>query len=221
MIATIWKENKARRRKKEELTGGSKDEGWSETRTWKLFRDICSTEWKFEEWMRQKWGKGSARNIYRERCVTPYNEEAGNPTSPHLMPHACRFSSQTVRQWWRLSEPPAAALLLRVHEWALQLPNFARWNSRLNLWSLEFLDSPLRTRHESRGGLIYGPKKPQPYWAQGPNMTTSSQEPSLIPHLGPFKQSDPKWLTFPLVLIHARSTVPREVMTMLSIIFSQ
>ena len=40
--------------------------------------------------------------------------------------------------------------------------------------------------------FLYRPKKPRPHWAQGPNMIASSQGPSLIPHLGRFKQSDLK-----------------------------
>ena len=51
-------------------------------------------------------------------------------------------------------------------------------------------------------------------------MIASSQGPGLMPPLGPFEQSDPKWLMFPLVLIHTQSTVPREVVTMLSITVS-
>ena len=72
-----------------------------------------------------------------------------------------------------------------------------------------------------KGGLMYGPKKPQAHWAQGLDMIASSQGPSLIPHMGPFKQSNLKWLTCLLILIHAQSTVPREVVTMLGIIVSR
>ena len=68
---------------------------------------------------------------------------------------------------------------------------------------------------------MYGLKKPQPHWAQDPDMIVSSQGLSLIPHMGQFKQSNLKWLMCLLVLIHAQSTVPREVVTMLGIIVSQ
>ena len=55
---------------------------------------------------------------------------------------------------------------------------------------------------------LYESKKPRPHWAQGPDMITSSQGPSLIPHTGPFEQSSLKGLACLLVLIHARPAVP-------------
>ena len=42
-----------------------------------------------------------------------------------------------------------------------------------------------------------------------------------MPPLGPFGQSDLNKLTSPLVLTHTQLTVPREVVTMLSIMISR
>ena len=52
-------------------------------------------------------------------------------------------------------------------------------------------------------------------------MIASSQGPSLIPHTGPFEQSNLKRLAGLLVLIHARPAVPREVANVLGDIVSQ
>ena len=76
-------------------------------------------------------------------------------------------------------------------------------------------------RARIKGGLMYEPRIPQPYWAQGPNMIASSQGLGLMPPLGPFGQSDPKWLSSPLVLTHTQSIVPREVVTMPGITVSR